>query len=381
MCNIKAPGVAGACAVMSLEKKEWWRIGALVVVTTLCTYAYSFLAAAVEGNSFRSLLELWNRWDAPHYLSIAEHGYLSHGGERLFIVFYPFYPFLIGLFRPLVHDYAAAALVASNLSYAASVYFIYRLARLDYCARRSLGAVLFYSIFPTAYFLHAGYTESTFIALAAASFYYARRKNWVAASIVAMLASLTRVTGILLLPALLVELVEGEGFRLRRVGWEWVWLLLILLGPLCYLVINYVVYGDALMFLHFQSTNWHKAAAFPWEAVYGAWRGFRWREIADKVMVSGAELMFTAFALSVTVAVFLKVRKSYGVYMALVVLMSTSISFLLSMPRYTLSLFPAFIYLGAVLTGRQLAGYLVTFVFSLMYAFFCALFVGGKWAF
>ena len=38
---------------------------------------------------------LWNRWDATHYLSLAEHGYTVTGEGRFSIVFYPLYPWLV----------------------------------------------------------------------------------------------------------------------------------------------------------------------------------------------------------------------------------------------------------------------------------------------
>lgn len=43
----------------------------------------------------RGLLETYNRLDAPHYLEIAQHGYSTTGPERLYIVFYPLFPWLV----------------------------------------------------------------------------------------------------------------------------------------------------------------------------------------------------------------------------------------------------------------------------------------------
>jgi Gpi18-like mannosyltransferase len=57
----------------------------------------------------------------------------------------------------------------------------------------------------TAYFLVLGYTESLFLALSLASFYFARKGKWLTCGSLAALGAATRVNGIVLLPALIVE--------------------------------------------------------------------------------------------------------------------------------------------------------------------------------
>ena len=39
-------------------------------------------------------LEIWNRWDATHYLTLAEKGYAAAGDSRVLLVFFPLYPWL-----------------------------------------------------------------------------------------------------------------------------------------------------------------------------------------------------------------------------------------------------------------------------------------------
>src|SRR5215470_6954424 len=40
-------------------------------------------------------LAIWNHWDAPNYLHIAQHGYQPTGEKRFNLAFFPFYPFLL----------------------------------------------------------------------------------------------------------------------------------------------------------------------------------------------------------------------------------------------------------------------------------------------
>jgi Gpi18-like mannosyltransferase len=60
-------------------------------------------------------------------------------------------------------------------------------------------------IFPTAFFLHIPYTESTFLALTVGCFLAARKRKWLLAGILGGLACLTRINGLILCFAILFE--------------------------------------------------------------------------------------------------------------------------------------------------------------------------------
>jgi hypothetical protein len=59
--------------------------------------------------------------------------------------------------------------------------------------------------FPTAFYFHAAYTESLFLLLTAGALVAARRGLWFVAAGAALVATLTRWTGVALVPVLLVE--------------------------------------------------------------------------------------------------------------------------------------------------------------------------------
>ena len=60
------------------------------------------------------VLEVWNRWDAPHYLDIARQGYVSTGEESRWIVFYPLYPWLVRAASLVLRDELLAAFFVSG---------------------------------------------------------------------------------------------------------------------------------------------------------------------------------------------------------------------------------------------------------------------------
>jgi len=157
--------------------------------------ARPYLGVEVETNPW---LEPWQRWDTLHYQAIAERGYEAFD-SALFVP--PLYPGLVRLASALMGtDSLVSALIVSNVAALAGMAAFYSLAleeRADpIWARR---AVLYLSIFPTAFFWVAGYTESLLLLLAAAALLAARRARWLTSGLASGLAALSRLTGALLI--------------------------------------------------------------------------------------------------------------------------------------------------------------------------------------
>ena len=79
---------------------------------------------------------------------------------------------------------------------------LYRLAALDLPRRRAERAVLLTAIFPFAFFFGAVYTESTFLLFTLLAFYGFRTRHWALGGVAGAIATATRVTGIMMWPAL-----------------------------------------------------------------------------------------------------------------------------------------------------------------------------------
>ncbi len=355
----------------------------IIIITTVGTFFFSYFALMTLQNEIpSSLLTIWNRWDTAHYLDIAQRGYsnTTEGERYLRIVFFPFYPILIRLFAFAFRDYMLSALIVSNLAYASATFYIYKLALLDHTEETALRTAFYFSIFPTAYFLHAGYTESLFLALTIASFYYGRKGRWWLSGLIGMAASLTRITGIILLPALILEYISQKGVHIRSIRKDILWLTLIPFGFLLYLIANYLTFGNPFEFLQIQKEHWAKTLNFPWIGLLGAWHSTWWRSPADSILVGWAEIIFGVLGFILTIWVGIRLRISYGVYMFITWLVVTSTSFWLSIPRYTLSMFPLFIALS--LFGRiRGVNYSIIFFSLLFFGLFLSLFIQGRWAF
>ena len=53
----------------------------------------------------RGWLEIWNNWDAMHYLRLAQQGYVAAGDSRVSLVFFPLYPWLVRLTAFFAREY------------------------------------------------------------------------------------------------------------------------------------------------------------------------------------------------------------------------------------------------------------------------------------
>ena len=319
---------------------------------------------------------LWNRWDATHYLKLAEQGYTAAGEGRFSIVFYPLYPWLVRAVARVCGSYFGAALLVSGVASIFAGVLLRRLAELDHPARVARLAVWFLFIFPTAYFLHIGYTESLFLALVLGCMLAARKQAWAVAGVLGALACFTRVNGLLLVPTLLVE--AWLQYRVaRRFNWRWLWIAAAGLGFAGYLWLNYRVTGDPFTFTKIMEKQWYKKIAPPWFGIRDVWLRIPHFNLTEGLH----EFVFIVFSFLCTVWCWFKLRPSYAVWMTLNWLLINSTTYVVSVPRYCLTLFPIFILFGHTAAKRPLAGHVMTAICLLLLALFATKFAHGTWAF
>ena len=326
-------------------------------------------------------LTIWNRWDALHYLGIARQGYMSTGEHSIWIVFFPLYPGLVRLSAIILRDFLFSAFLVSALASVAAAVFLRRLAALDEEETIARGAVFFLCIFPTSYFLHIGYTESLFLALALGSFLAARKHDWPLAGVLGALASLTRLNGLMLIPALSMEALEQFRREGRQWRWEWLWIAFVGSGFAGFLLINTYVVGDPLAFHAVYNERWKRELAWPWLGMVSSWHSLRWRSPELAQMVVWQEFFFVLLGLGGTVWCWLRMRASYAVWMTCHWLLWTSTRFILGVPRYTLVLFPIYILFARVASARPIWGAVITIWSLLLLSLFVSQFVQGRWAF
>lgn len=333
-----------------------WRI--LLVI--LLSSALSFVPLAGEnflGGGFKNYLRnpyllSWANFDGEHYLSIAQVGY--KGLEQAFFPIYPILMrFLAQPFGVNLYSLTIAGLTISNLSFILALIFLHKLIKIDFPKRIALLTLTSLIIFPTSFYFGALYTESLFLLLIVLSFYFGLKNNWKLAGIFGMIASATRVFGILLLPALIIEAWQKKDW-----SYKLLWLLLIPLGLGAYLYYLWLTTGDPLIFYHNQPLvgEQHQLGIVSLPQVF-----FRYFKILTTFDTTNIlfqtiileTLMASLFLVLPIYGYFKKIRLSYLFFALTSFLLPTIQGSFSSLPRYTLVLFPSFLALAIWLNNRS----------------------------
>jgi hypothetical protein len=299
---------------------------------------------AVQGGIAELSLGVWQRFDTLWYLRIAAYGYAPDDGST---VYFPLYPLLIRLLGQVFFgNYLLAALIISSLAYVGVLFCLYKLTEARFGKANARRSITYLAVFPTAFFFLAAYTESLFLFLTLAAFLCACRGRWWLAGTLGLLSSLTRLQGVVLIAPLLYIYLRDREFRLSRLDRRMLALLLIPLGTMLYLGYQYLVLGATPLVDTYQA-QLHAQFVWPWENVLATLQKIL---SPEGTFINVVNLGMTGVFLAMTVLCFGRLPAEYGIYMAvtMVVLMlrRTTLQPLVSMSRYVLVLFPAFMLWG-----------------------------------
>ncbi len=337
-------------------------------------------ADSAGGDVSAGIAGMWFHWDPGHYLRIADVGYRSSGEDALFIVFFPLFPLLVATVGFFVRNLVVAGVIVTTASSIVSGWLLYRLVRLDKPEEDARGAVVLLFAFPTAYALFAPFSESVFLMCVLGSVYAARTGRWWLAGLAGLAASATRMVGLALVPALLVEAFVAQ----RRAGRTYAKLAAVCLVPvgfLSYLGINAAVHGDPFHFLGVQDEHWFQHAVAPWVPVTDALAGMKGVDMnVETFLVHPARLVAIAFALLVLALGWRSLRWTDRTFSAVTMLMVMSASWLISLPRYLLALYPLFTTMGR-LGRRPWLLWPVALIGFALQLFLFSRFARGMWAF
>lgn len=355
--------------MLNLKKAfyRWKEVIAITIVLRLALFLYSLFF--IESN--RDFFTLWAKgWDSNWYLDIAQNWYVSFGEESILIVFYPFYPLLVKLASFFIPNFHLAAILLSTFFSFVAAIALFELALLDFNKRVAILSVWFMNIFPTAYFLQSGYTESTFLALSLLTIYFFRKKTFSISSIFGVFSSLTKFNGLFLIPTLFLE--NGKNFKRLQYAFSPI------IGFLTYLMINYKIFNDPFYFTKPLSSNWYKELDWPWNGLRYLVSSLTPIDSPD-FYINFSEVVAVLLILFFGIYTFLKIRRSYGVYILINLLLITSTNYILSTPRYALILFPIFIALGSIKNIKVII--FISIIFIILLLHFTNLYISGKWAF
>jgi len=193
-------------------------------------------------------------WDSEYYVGIAVGGYddPKAGAVRspktgLLVIknysFFPLYPYVMrALALPLklfglsaIGTATLAGSIIALLGILAGMFALWDITHNLFEEEGAWRTVFYMLIFPSAFFFAQIYTEGLFVGLAFCSLALTKRKQWVWASLLGMLAAWTRAHGAALTLPLLVAWVMSTNWKLdirSQLNWKWALQGLLALLPL-----------------------------------------------------------------------------------------------------------------------------------------------------
>jgi Gpi18-like mannosyltransferase len=319
--------------------------------------------------------------DAVHYVTIAQDGYhrapFAIGDHRAQeFAFFPLYPLLLWSLGHLTTDVILWGAALSNLFFFLALILLYKLTLEfgydDSVARRAL---FYLAAFPVSYFFSAPFTESLFVLLTVGSFLAAKREKWWLAGVIGLLASATKLTGVLLLPSLLV--LSWQMYRSLQIK-KILGLLLIPFGLFAYMFYSWWLSGDALAFKHASEAWGRKPEVFFIVPVI--------RYLLNTRNIAGSwniHLLNSACVLLCVACIYILVKRrewAFALYTLMSIIPPLASGVMQSFERYTMGFFPVFIALGIVTTSErvdQTIRFVLVFLLGIMTALFAARFTNA----
>lgn len=339
------------------------RIALLALAAEALLFGAVTLALSVkngEGFTFRGAVEFWRCLDSGHYLDIAREWYVPKSvfettedwfqngddvGRVVQLVFLPGYPLAVYPFYRIFGNDAAAGLFVSAVSFPAACCMLYRLLRLDCGHRQAFRTVLMLLLLPGGFFFLAPMSESLYLLLALSALYCFRKKRFLLAGAFGAYCAFTRTVGLLLVAPMVLEWIrmfpqKGCGRRKWLLGALSV--LLVPAGFGAYLWINKTVSDNPLQFLTYQHRWWSQhlgwffnTASYQTKYLIGC-IGEGNRENIFGLWLPNLVWHFGTLGLFACTAK--KLRPSYAAWFIAYFAIAIGATWLLSGPRYLLSM-------------------------------------------
>ncbi len=353
-------------------------VAAFRMLLSLVGIAVDVLLPAAHQSSglLAMLLDPWRHFDALRFTEIAAHGYAADGLNNAYM---PLYPLLIRIVSVATFGhYLTAALIVSNLACVFAVGLFWRWVAEGFGEHVAWRAVAMLLLYPDAFYLLGAYSEGLFLALSALCLLAVRRDRPVLAGALALLATLTRLQGlVLVIPILLAAWPQRR--PLRGVAPSMLGGALPLVGLLAYQRLLTTWLGGGSILNTFQQ-KWHIALQPPWATIQQyitVIRSPQWHLIHSPR--ANYVLLWDLIAAIVVLAVLLVSYRRLGAELTLFGLAAWcfALSRYLSTGRYLLAVLPFFIAVAIWAEGRRLKR-VATITLPLL-VFFTAEFAQGNW--
>ena len=334
------------------------------------------------------LANLPARWDATWYMEIARAGYRYDArlgpDDQQSIVFFPLYPMLMRTVAAFTtpergrmtfdEHYETrqvrrvwSGLFISLFAFACALVVVYRWAELHGGPEAAAATVVLLATYPFAVFFSAPYTEGLYLLLAAGACYAFEQRRLPLAGVAGLLAGLTRPNAVML--SLVLGILALAPLRQRERGWVrrtasgLLAAAMPAVGLLVYCAFIYRLTGNPFTWVAAQAAWGRNADA---TAAHYAWM---WRTIVDDGLLAyihaapteAVQVVAVVFSLALVWPVWRRIGAAYAVFILANVLPPLIQGGVLSLGRFTATLFPQFLALALLVSPERRTSWIITF--------------------
>lgn len=361
----------------------------LVFVVLGLAIRYAAFSTGHPGASFPEFAQGLCRWDCAWYATLAERGYdrfpvpnFINAGNW---AFFPLYPIFVGLILPVIQQPTmVVATVTSIVLSWATVVIAWPLFERNWRAYTLYAAFILSG--PFSMYFTTFYTEVMFVLTMTCVFVALRRGNYLAAGVFGALLSATRIVGVFIVFAILIQAYmdhRASGGTVRGFL-SGIWsrtdlLLALVIAPLgCFIYMAFLHYqvGDALAFQHDQRA---------WGRVTGNPLGYVWRALtnfpASGFIPSASQQLAVAaiFGLAMTLVLAIK-RQFAAAAFCLICLVLPICTGMASILRFVVGLVPLQVLVMQVLARNRVTTALAVLAFAVLDFEFTLGWLGGALA-
>lgn len=380
-----------------------WRI-ALLLIAFLSTFFISqfgsrfpYADQVLKITGLPSWVWGFGNFDGVHYLRIAQNGYNAQYSQA----FFPLFPLLIRIInsldifpKDLVLDtrifvdpsYFIVGLVLSNVFFLSALILFYKLIRLDFNQKVAFASLILLVTFPTSFYFGAIYTESLFLFLSMGAMYFTRKNNFLIAGVFSLLASATRIFGLVIILFLIVEIylkfkkkeiiIRSEELTKMIIG-----ILLTPFGLLLYMLYLRLNFDNPLYFFtsqpNFGAARSSENLVLLPQVIYRYIKIFITVPKTSQLFFNAfLEFSFTIITLIILLVFFKKMRVSYFIFTLGCLILPTLTGTFSSMPRYALL---GFLLLPYIYQSTERYFKVLVIIFIIIGIILTSIFVRGYW--
>ncbi|WP_017652892.1 mannosyltransferase family protein [Fortiea contorta] len=231
-----------------------------IFIWTVMLLVAPYVSAQLGGTLPSFTSAVFHAWDIVHYKSIVTSGYeFIDDGNQHNLAFFPLFPLSIWVLMRLGLPFEVAGTLVNNVAFLAALYYLYYWVKEHHGINAAQWTAIVLAWCPMSLFTGVIYTEGLYLFLSTATLRAFDQQQYGWTAFWGALATATRPTGMVLIPALAIA-----AWKQRRPPVAYVTALATATGVLLFSLYCAMDFGHPLAFIHAQR-GWRPSLGFDWQ--------------------------------------------------------------------------------------------------------------------